>query len=109
MQQRFAAADGDDRSPHVGEQIEPLLHFFERHRLRLVVVLVAIAAIEIAAPHRNDVHEHRMLRRKQGFRNHAQLARARPQKTQTPAQTNTRIRLSDFSLIRHEFREIPCL
>jgi hypothetical protein len=50
-----------------------------------------------------------VLCRKQRLRNHAQLARPRPQKTQTPAQTNTRTRVSDFSLIRHEFREIPCL
>src|SRR5580700_7685601 len=74
MQQWFAAADRNDGGAHLAQAINALEHFFQRHGLREIVKLVAVGAGEIAAPYRNDVHQHGMARGDEALCEHAQLA-----------------------------------
>src|SRR4051812_38442693 len=76
MQQRLAAADGDDGRPQFAQLVDALVHGLQRHRLRDVVILVAVAAAQVAAPHGDDVRHHRMVGRGQRAAYHQQLARA---------------------------------
>ncbi len=55
MQQRFAAADGDDGRAHFAEAVDAPEHFLERHRLGEIVEFVAVGAGEVAAADRDDV------------------------------------------------------
>ncbi len=84
-----------------------LLHLFQRYWLRNIVVLVAIPAIQIASPHRNDVHQNGMFRRSQRFRDHLQLAHTRPTESRTPRSQYFRASLYSFCLYWHEFRKFP--
>ncbi len=92
MQQRLAATDRDNRRSHRRQIIQSPLHFLNRHRLRHLVVLITISAIQIAAPHGNNVHQHRMLGRKQCFADHFQFARAGTQKSQRALSFHTAAR-----------------
>ena len=82
MEQRFAAADGDDGSSHCREVVQTEFHFFERDGLGNLVVFVAIAAIEIAAAHGDDMDQDRVLGREQCLADHFEFAGASPQKAQ---------------------------
>src|SRR5215470_3194764 len=55
VEQRFAAADGNDGGAEFMEAVHPPQHEFERHRFGEVVELIAISAGEIASARRNDV------------------------------------------------------
>ena len=57
MQQRLAAADGDDGRTEGGEAVDAAEHLVERDGLREIVVFVAIRAREIAAADGNDVRQ----------------------------------------------------
>ena len=76
MQQRLAAADGDDAGAQVGQPVEPLVHVVERHGLGMIVVLVAVGAGKIAAAHGNDVRQHRMAGGGQPLGDHPDFPRA---------------------------------
>ena len=87
MQQGFAAADGDERGAQRGQLINAAVHFSERHRIREIVVFVAIGAGKITAPHGNDVDLDGMAGRKQALRDHFEFAKSTvrgPQPTPDP-------------------------
>ena len=74
MQQRLAAADGNDRCAHRAQPVDSLEHFLRRHRLRKIVEFVAVRAGQIAAADGNDMHQQRMARGDKSLRDHAELA-----------------------------------
>ena len=78
MQHRLAAAEGDDRRAKVRELVDARQHLVERHRLGDLVVLVAVAAVDVAAADRHEVDEQRMI----GMR---QAARELPHRPHRPA------------------------
>jgi hypothetical protein len=51
------------------ELVDAPLHDFERHGFGYLVVFIAITTGEIAAPHRNDVRQHYMIRVEQRLGN----------------------------------------
>ena len=55
MQQRFPAANGDERGAQRRQLVHAAVHLIQRNRIREIVVLIAVGAGEIAAPHGNDV------------------------------------------------------
>ena len=101
MQQRFAAADGDDGGTQCGQKVEALADGFERHRLGAIVVFVAVGAGQVAAPHGDDVGQDGMVRGDQAFRDHAQLAGPQVRRPPSPTQRPTQ----RFGLVRHS--QIP--
>ena len=60
MQHRLAAAERDDRRAELGQLVDAPLHDVGRHRRRHLVVLVAVAAVDVAAADRDDLDEQRM-------------------------------------------------
>ena len=76
MQQRFAAADGDDGGAHGAQAIDAAEHILGGDRVREVVEFIAIGAGQIAAARGDDVHEQRMLGGDEALGDHAQLAQA---------------------------------
>src|SRR5215470_12417510 len=74
MQQRLAAADGDDGGAHRAEPVDPAEHLVERHGFRKIVEFVAVGTGKIAAPDGNDMSQQRMARGHQTLRNHAHFA-----------------------------------
>jgi hypothetical protein len=85
MQERFAAADGNNGRPDFAQPVDPANHFRGVHRLRKIVKLIAVGAGQIAAPDRNDVHEQGMPRGEQSPDDAAQFAGARAPGSQSPA------------------------
>ena len=61
VEHRLPPAEGDDRGAQVGELVDPRQHQVQRDRLRHLVVLVAVAAVDVAAADRHDVDEQRMV------------------------------------------------
>src|SRR5205823_5900307 len=60
MQHGLAAAEGDDRGAELGQFVDTPLHGGRWHRFRDFVVLVAVAAVDVASPDRDDLDEQRM-------------------------------------------------
>ena len=61
MQQRLAAAARDHRGAEVRQLVHPALERLDGDRLGDLVVFVAVAAGDVAAPDRHDVHEQRVV------------------------------------------------
>src|SRR5581483_2930763 len=61
MEQRLASADSDDRGAQVRQLVHTAVHILQRHGLGKVIELVAVLASEIAAAHRNEVRQQRMI------------------------------------------------
>ena len=61
MEHRLAAAECDDRRSEVGQLVDPREHRLGRHRLGHLVVLVAVAAVDVAAADRHEMDEQRMI------------------------------------------------
>lgn len=57
MEERLAAADGDDRSAEGSQAVNAPEHLLEWHGLRVIVKLIAICARQVTAADRNDVSE----------------------------------------------------
>ena len=70
MQQRFAAADGDDVGTETGEMVQTPAHHVQRDRLGMIVILVAISTGQIAAAHGDYVRQNRVVPRDQPARDH---------------------------------------
>ena len=68
MEHRLAAAERHDRGAEAGEVIDPPSQDAGWYGRRHLVVLVAVSAVDVAAPDRNDLHE-------QGMRGVRQSAR----------------------------------
>ena len=79
MQQRLTAADRDDRGAQFRELVDAAEHLLGRHRIRVIVVLVAVSAREVAAAHGHDVHEHRAIGMQHGLCDLAHFARSAEQ------------------------------
>ena len=62
VEHRLAAAEGHDRRAELGQLVDPPLHRVGRHRRRDLVVLVAVAAVDVAAADRDDLDEQRVRR-----------------------------------------------
>src|SRR5579875_2288115 len=62
MQQRLAAAEGNDAGFEAAEQRDAVTNGIERHGFRVAVVLVAIGAGEITAADRDNMRHDRMVR-----------------------------------------------
>ena len=60
MQHRLAAAESDDGGAERRELVDPAQHGLGGDRRRHLVVLVAVAAIDVAAANGNDLHEQRV-------------------------------------------------
>ena len=60
MEHRLAAAERHHGRLEARQMIDPFDHRLRRHRVRHFVVLVAVAAVDVAAADRNDVDEKRM-------------------------------------------------
>ena len=75
LQQRFAAAHGDDGGSQRGQPVDAPEHRLHRNRLRRRVVLVAVGACEIAAPRGDDMRHDRVLSRGQPAPDHPHFAR----------------------------------
>src|SRR5215213_11522845 len=65
MEKRLAAAERDGGRAELGQPVDAAEEVFEGDRGRVVVILVAVAAGEIASPDRDQVSEYRMIRRKE--------------------------------------------
>src|SRR5262249_47981716 len=76
MEHRLPAGDGDDGRAQLSQAIDAAKHGFERHRLGVVVVFVAVGAGQVASPHGNNVHIHGVIGRDQSFSDHANFAGA---------------------------------
>jgi len=74
VQQRLAAADLDVRGAQPGQVVEALAHGRQGHRRRVVVVLVAVGAGQVAAADRHDLREERMPCRLEAARDHSGLS-----------------------------------
>ena len=68
---RLAAGDGDDAGAQLAELVDAAQHLRERHRVRGLVVLVAVGAGEVAAAHGNDLRQDGMRRVEQTPRDHS--------------------------------------
>src|SRR6185436_7588606 len=62
VQHRLAAAERDDRCAKRRQLIDARLHDVCRHRSRHLVVLVAVAAVDVAAANGDDLDEQRVRR-----------------------------------------------
>ena len=62
MQQRLAATNGDHGRAQLTQLVHTLEHQVERHRFGEVVVLVAVLTGQVAAAHRDQVRQQRMIR-----------------------------------------------
>ena len=71
---RLATGDGHDRCSQGSKLIEPALNYFDRYGRGVMVILVAIAASEIAASHRDQVRQNRMTARQKGAADKAGLS-----------------------------------
>ena len=60
MEHRLAAAEGDHRRAERRELVYTTFHQRGRHGRRHLVVLVAVAAVDVAAADRDDLHEERV-------------------------------------------------
>jgi len=76
MQQGLTAADGDERSAQRRQLVHAPVHLFERHRIREIVVFVAIGARKIAAPHGDNVDLDRVVGGAQPLRDHFDFAKS---------------------------------
>ena len=76
VEQRFAAADGDDAGAQAGQHFDPAQHLGGGHGIGDFVVLVAVGAGEIAAPHGDDVRQDGVVLGFDGPGYHARLAHA---------------------------------
>ncbi len=85
VEERLAAADGDDGGAHGTQAVNAAKHFVERDRVREIVEFVAIRAREIAAANRNDVREKRVARGGEPLREHAELAELAMRRAYFPA------------------------
>ena len=84
MQQRFAAADGDDGGSQGGQPVHALVHGFQGDGLGMAIVFVAVGAREVAAAHGNQVRHNRVAGGKQALGDHPEFA-------ETPADTLGRL------------------
>jgi hypothetical protein len=75
VQQGFAAADDDQRGAEFGQAVDATMHFLDWHRRGNVVVLVAVGAGEIAAPHGDDMHLDGMVGGNEPLRDHLEFAK----------------------------------
>ena len=92
MQQRFAAAERDDRGAERGQLVEPFQHYVGRNGRREVIVLVTVGAGEIAPADGNDVRHHGVIGRRDAFEQHAPLARAPVQGPDVSAEFKSQVR-----------------
>src|SRR5579859_5469015 len=76
MQQRFTAADSNERGAQGSQLVHATIHLFQWNWIREIVIFIAIGAGEIAAPHGNDVDLNWMVRRKQTLRDHFEFAKS---------------------------------
>ena len=60
MEHRLAAAEGHHRGAELGQLVDAPDHRVGRHRRRDLVVLVAVAAVDVAAADRDDLDEQRV-------------------------------------------------
>ena len=74
VQEWLAAADLDVRRAQSGQVVDTLAHRRQRHRRRVLVVLVAVGARQVAAANRNDLREDRMTRGLEAARHHGGLS-----------------------------------
>jgi hypothetical protein len=74
MEERLAAADGDDVGSERRQPIQALVHGVDGDRLGVIVVFVAVGAGEIAAPHGDDVGQNGMAGGCEALGDHAQFA-----------------------------------
>src|SRR6476620_9730755 len=61
MEHRLAAAECDDRRSQGGQLVDPREHRLGRYRLGHLVVLVAVAAVDVAAADGHEMDEQRMI------------------------------------------------
>jgi len=61
MKQRLAAGEGDRRGLQSREMIDPGDEVLQRDRRREIVVLIAIAARQIATPRYHDLSQERIV------------------------------------------------
>ena len=76
VQKRFAAAERNDAGPESRQHIDPPQHLIHRDGFREIVVFIAVCAGEIAAPGRNNMSQHRMVRGTNTVEEHAPFAQA---------------------------------
>jgi hypothetical protein len=69
MQQRFAAANGNNRRSQFLQLVYPAQHLRGCDRLGKIVEFVAISARQIAPANRNQVSKQGMVRGRHGFQN----------------------------------------
>ena len=60
MEHRLSAAERDDGGPQPGQVIDPCQHRLQRDRGRHLVVLVAVAAVDVATANRDEMDQERM-------------------------------------------------
>ena len=70
MHQRLATRNRHDGRSQCAQLVDAPVHLLDRHRLRKIVKLVAVGTSQVAAPHRNDVRQQRMVGRSQCPRHH---------------------------------------
>src|SRR5215470_4729825 len=75
MQQRLAATDGDDGRAERGQPLDAANHLGQGDGWRELIVFVAVAAGEVAAPHRDKMDVDGMPLRKQSPGNHSPFAK----------------------------------
>ena len=86
VKQRLAAADGNDRRAQLRQLVDAPEHGLGRNRLREVVKLVAVLAGKIAAPHRDDVRQQRMVRRQESPGDHLRATQVALQRAPAASQ-----------------------
>src|SRR5690349_11025819 len=84
MEQWFAPTDGDDRCTQFSESVHTAQHHCRGDRLGEIVVLVAIATGQIAAPHRNDMRDNGVVARMERPGHHADLPELPRECTDSP-------------------------
>ena len=107
VQERLAAADGDDRSPHVREEIETVFHFLHGYWLRKIIEFIAVSARQVAPPRGNDVHQERVLGGNQRLRDGAQFAHTCMQEALGPPKPDLYRSMRFAVSLAHESRGIP--
>jgi hypothetical protein len=75
MQQRLSAAQRYDRRAKFAQAIYALEHRLGWHRLRHVIVLVAIRTRKVAAANRYQMRQNGMIRRHEPLEDHPQFSR----------------------------------